>query len=217
MPPQAPAQQPAPVFPNPYAQPVPQQLPQQQPQPTGFGYAPFPGPPQTHPAPPFAAAPGGPRPGRSGSPVAAVVLAFFVSVLVSLLYGGAMVLTYEDQSLTIANALYLTHASVNAAIVGLLAGLLGHRRSGAHVGAAVVAALGAFFGYCNAVLLIAVERQSPSFVVDVLGEEPFFPAKAWWYGATGGEIDWFSPLGLVLAAVIGWGVARLIGSRRRQG
>ncbi|MFD5425105.1 hypothetical protein [Streptomyces sp. NPDC127084] len=212
MPPQAPAQQPpSPGFYNPYTQPAPQQPP------PGFASAPFPGQPQMHPAQPFVAVPAGQRPDGGGSPVAAVILAFFVSVLISLLYSGIMVFTYKDQSVTAANTLYLTHALVNAAIVGILAGLLGRRRNGAHVGAAVVAVLGTFFGYCNAVLLILAESRSPSFVTEVLEEEPFFPAKAWWYGGTAGDIDWFSPLGLVLAAVVGWGVARLIGARRRQG
>ncbi|MER5752746.1 hypothetical protein [Streptomyces sp. NPDC002088] len=131
------------------------------------------------PGPPFQPAPFGQRPSAGGNPVGAVLLAFFVSVVVSLLYSGLLLATYQDLSATTANVLYLAHALLNGAIVGALVGSMGHRSNGARIGGAIVAALGAFFGYANALPLIYAVKQSPTALTDLLKVEPFFPAKAW--------------------------------------
>ncbi|MGF0169769.1 hypothetical protein ACQF36_04335 [Streptomyces sp. Marseille-Q5077] len=146
----------------------------------------------------------------------AVFLAFFASVIVSMLYSGLILATYKDQSVTTANTLYLGHALINGAIVGCLIGMVGHRSNGAWISGAIIAALGAFFGYTNAIPLVFAEAESPSAVWDLLGYEPFWPAKAWWTDETTDGVDWFSLLGLVLAAVAAWGIAYLVGNRRRQ-
>lgn len=168
------------------------------------------------PAPPFQAPPFGQQPNAGGHPVGAVFLGFFASVIVSMLYSGLILATYEDQTLTTANTLYLGHALLNGAVVGCLIGLVGHRNTGAHISGAVIAALGAFFGYTNALPLIIADRQSPAAIGDMMEADPLIPAKAWWNNETDGGVDWFSPLGLVLAAAAAWGLAYLIGSRRRQ-
>ncbi|MFF5479647.1 hypothetical protein ACFY5C_20210 [Streptomyces sp. NPDC012935] len=170
-----------------------------------------------YPAPPFQAVPPfGQRPGTSGHPVGAVFLGFFVSVIVSLLYSGLILATYEDQSVTMANTIYLGHALLNGAIVGSLVGLVGHRNTGAHISGAVIAALGAFFGYTNAIVLVLAENDGGGALWDLLRYEPFFPAKAWWSDNASGGVDVFSLLGLVLAAAAAWGLAYLLGSRRPQ-
>ncbi|MGW0758774.1 hypothetical protein ACWD1Y_20305 [Streptomyces sp. NPDC002814] len=169
-----------------------------------------------HAAPPFQAPPFGQRPNAGGHPVGAVFLGLFASVIVSLLYSGLMLATYKDQTLTIAHTLYLTHALVNGAIVGCLVGSVAHRSAGAHVGGAVIAALGAFFGFTNTVPLLIAESQSPSAIGDMLEADPFLPAKAWWNNEIDGGVDWFSPLALVLAAAAAWGLAYVIGNSRRR-
>ncbi|MGW0611930.1 hypothetical protein [Streptomyces sp. NPDC002788] len=225
-PPQQPPQDPN----NPYMQPAP---PQQAP---SFGPAPVPGQPPTHPglppfqgqpvqpgqpmyqiqpAPPFQA-PYGQRPNVSGHPVGAVFLGFCASVVVSLLYSGLILATYKDLTVTRANTMYLVHALVNGALVGCLVGLVGHRSTGAHVSGAVIAAAGAFFGFTNALPLIIAESQAPAAIGNMMEVDPFLPAKAWWNNETEGGVDWFSPLGLLLAAAAAWGLAYLVGSRRRQ-
>ncbi|WP_328878842.1 hypothetical protein [Streptomyces sp. NBC_00299] len=170
-----------------------------------------------HHAPQFQAAPPfGQRPNASGHPVGAVFLAFFVSVIVSMLYSGLILATYKDLSLTTANTLYLGHALINGAIVGFLIGTVAHRNNGAWISGAIIAALGAFFGYTNAIPLVFADADSPSAVWDMVRYEPFWPAKAWWTDESADAVDWFSPLGLVLAAAAAWGLAYLVGSRRRQ-
>ncbi|MCI3277908.1 hypothetical protein [Streptomyces cylindrosporus] len=174
----------------------------------------YPGQPQ--PMPPYQAMPYGQQPsGVGGNPVGAVLLGFLVSFVVSLLYTGLILGTYKDQSVTTANTLYLLHALVNGALVGCLVGRMAPHSNGARIGGAVVAALGALFGYTNAVPLVGAVEQSPTFVGDLLRAEPFYPVKAWWHSGADGGIDWFSPLGLVLAAVAAAGLAHVIGNRRR--
>ncbi|WP_258053645.1 hypothetical protein [Streptomyces sp. Ru72] len=168
------------------------------------------------PGPPFQTPPFSRQPSASGNPVGAVLLAFFVSVVVSLLYSGLILATYKHQSLTTANTLYLAHALLNGAIVGSLVGLVAHRSNGARIGGAVIAALGAFFGYVNAIPLVFAWERSPVALMDLLEVEPFFPAKAWWTSEAHGGVDWFSPLGLVVAAAAAWGLAYAVGNRRRQ-
>ncbi len=171
---------------------------------------------QMHAAPPFQAPPFGQRPNATGHPVGAVFLGFFTSVIVSLLYSGLILVTYKDQSNTTAYTLYLGHALLNGAIVGWLIGLVGHRNTGAHVWGAVIAALGTFFGYTNAIVLVFAYNDGVGAVWGLVRYEPFWPAKLWWTKGTTDSVDWFSPLGLVLAAAAAWGLAHLIGSRRRQ-
>ncbi|SOD85036.1 hypothetical protein [Streptomyces sp. Ag109_G2-15] len=165
--------------------------------------------------PPFQQPPFGQRPNAGGNPVGAVFLGFVVSVVVSGVYSGINLATYKEQSLTVANALYLAHALLNGAIVGCLVGLVGRRSNGARIGAAVIAALGAFFGYTNSLPLIIADAQTPSVVGDLLSDDPFFPAKAWWSSEAHGGVDWYSPLGLVLAAAAAWGLAYVVGNRRQ--
>jgi hypothetical protein len=169
-----------------------------------------------HPAPPFQPRPIAQRSDAGGHPVGAVLLGFLVSGLVSLLYAGLNVATYKDQSLTTANVLYVGHALLNGAIVGSLVGLVGGRSIGARIGAAVIAALGAFFGYTNSLPLIFAFEETPAAAWDLLTYEPFFPAKAWWISETDGGVDWFSPLGLVVAVATAWGLAYVIGAKRRR-
>ncbi|MFJ7078871.1 hypothetical protein [Streptomyces sp. NPDC098781] len=169
-----------------------------------------------HGAPPFQAPHFGQRPSTSGHPVGAVFLGFFASLIVSMLYSGLILATYKDMTVTMANSFYLGHALINGAIVGCLIGLVGHRNTGAHVSGAVIAALGAFFGYTNAFPLIIADGQSPAAIGDMMQLDPFIPAKAWWNNETEGGVDWFSPLGLLLAAAAAWGLAYLIGRSRRQ-
>lgn len=205
--------QPPPQHPyQPYGQPVP---PQQPPgPPPGYGPQPVHG---THPAPPFAPQPFVRRPPRAGGhPVGAVLLGLLASFLVALLYTVLNVATYKDQTLTTANALYLGHALLNGAIVGLLVGLVGGRGNGARIGAALIAALGAFFGYTNSLPLVYAVESTPTAAWDLLSYEPFFPAKAWWTSEADGGVDWFSPLGLVLAAAAAYGLAYAMGARRRR-
>ncbi|GAA4807737.1 hypothetical protein GCM10023220_42570 [Streptomyces ziwulingensis] len=166
------------------------------------------------PVPPYRAPYGQPPRARSGHPVGAVFVGLCVSVVVSLLYSGLIVLTYKEQSLAASQTLYLVHAVVNAAIVGALVGLMGHRSTGAPLGGAVVAALAAFFGFTNAVPLILAESQSPAAIGDMMQVDPLIPAKAWWNDEINGGVDWVSPLGLVIAAVVAWGLAYAIGRSR---
>ncbi|MFJ8538587.1 hypothetical protein [Streptomyces sp. NPDC093591] len=169
-----------------------------------------------HAAPPFQAPPYGQRPNASGSPVGAVFLGFFASVIVSLLYSGLILVTYKDQSVTVANILYLGHALLNGAVVGFLVGMVGHRSNGAWICGAIIAALGAFFGYTNSLVLVFAESDGGGAVWDLVRYEPFWPAKLWWTDNPDSGVDWFAPLGLVLAAAAAWGLAYLIGNKRRQ-
>lgn len=242
-PPQQPSQPPqAPQYPaNPYAQPAPP-APQQPSQgfgppaapqqpPMHAGPAPVPGQPPVYggpqafpgqpgypmqPAPPFQAAPfGQQRSTASGNPVGAVLLGLLVSLVVSLLYSGLIMATYKDQSDSTVRVLYFAHALLNGALVGALVGKVGHRSNGAKVGGAVVAALGAFFGYANAIPFIVVNSSSVQTLRDLLENDPFFPAKAWWHGSSGnGGVDWLHLLGLLVAAAATWGIAHLIGNKR---
>jgi hypothetical protein len=152
--------------------------------------------------------------GSTGSPVGGVVLGFLVSFVVSLLYSGTVLLTYKDQSETVAHSLYVGHALLNGVIVGALAGMVGGSSNGVRIGAAVIAPLGAFFGYTNSVPLIIAESQAPYVVWDMLQNEPFFPAKAWW--GSSNDSEWISLLGLVVAAAAAWGLAYVTGNRRRR-
>jgi hypothetical protein len=168
------------------------------------------------PAPQFQAAPfAQQRPVARGNPVGAVLLGLLVSVVVSLLYSGLIMATYKDQSDSTVRVLYFAHALLNGALVGALVGKVGHRSNGAKVGGAVVAALGAFFGYANAIPFIVANSSSVQTLRDLLENDPFFPAKAWWHGSSGnGGVDWPHLLGLLVAAGAAWGIAHLVGNTR---
>ncbi|MFJ9122384.1 hypothetical protein ACIRJO_43635 [Streptomyces sp. NPDC102394] len=242
-PPQQPPQPPqAPQYPaNPYAQPSPPPAQQQSPgfgppaapqqppmqaapppvpgQPAMYGgQQAFPGQPAypMQPPPPYQPAPFAQQPhAGGGNPVGAVLLGFLVSFVVALLYTGLIVATYRDQSTTTANVLYFAHALLNGAVVGALVGKMAHRSNGARVGGAIVAALGTFFGYADALPVIVLKEQSFMALKSLLEAQPFFPAKAWWNDEAHGGVDWLMVLGLVVAAVAVWGVAHLVASRRR--
>ncbi|MFI6439458.1 hypothetical protein [Streptomyces sp. NPDC050759] len=208
-PPPQPPQQPQGGY-NPYMQPAPQQQP-------GFGPPPVPGQPPMHPAPAFQPPqPLGQGPATDGNPVGAIVLGLAASVLVALLYTGLIAATYREQSVTVATVLYLAHALINGAVVGFLVGSVGRGHNGAGIGGAVIAALGAFFGYVNALPLIFALEETPLAAWHFLQAQPFFPAKAWWNDEASGGVDWFSPLGLVVAAAAAWGLAYAIGRKRLE-
>ncbi|WP_251075507.1 hypothetical protein [Streptomyces sp. ISL-12] len=178
-------------------------------------HPPYQGPPYQGPAyqgPAY----GQPPRTTTGHPVGAVLLALCVSFIVSLLYSGLILATYKDQSVTAANTLYIAHAAINALIVGALVGMVGHRNAGAHMCGAVVAALGAFFGYTNSLPLVLAESQSPAAIGDMMEADPFLPAKVWWNDEMSGGVDWFSPLGVVIAAVLAWSLAHVIGKSRTR-
>lgn len=218
---------------NPYGQAAPPQRP------PGYGTGPVPGPmpipppgqvpgqvpgsahgpghPPMHSAPPFQPQPYGQRPNAGGHPVLAVFLGFAVSVVVSLVYSGLVVATYKEQTFATANVLYLGHALLNGTVVGSLVGLVGGRGNGARVFGALVAVLGTFFGHTNAIPLVFAYEETPKAAWDLITYEPFLPAKAWWTDEASGGVDWFSPLGLVVAAVTAWGLAYAVGARRRRG
>lgn len=173
--------------------------------------------PPMHQAPPFQPQPfAPPRPNAGGHPVGAVFLGLLVSFLVALLYSGLNVATYRDQTSTTSTTLYLGHALLNGAVIGSLVGLVGGRSNGARIAGAVIAVLGAFFGYTNSLPLIFAYEETPTAAWDLLTYEPFFPAKAWWNDEASGGVDWSSPLGLVLAAATAFALAYAIGSRRRR-
>ncbi|HEY9374792.1 hypothetical protein [Streptomyces sp.] len=199
---------------NPYNQPAASQ------QPLGYGAPPpmpgqapgQPGWPMQQPGQPYPhPAPAGQRP-KPGHPVGAVFLGLLASFVVSLLYTGITLATYKDQSESQSHTLYILHALLNGVTVGALVGLVGRSSNGARIAAAIVAPLGAFFGYTNAIPLVIAERETPAFVGDMLTADPFFPAKAWWGSQSGTEL--LSLLGLVVAAAAAWGLAYAIGRRR---
>lgn len=158
--------------------------------------------------------PFGPQPpqARRGSPAGAVFLALFASFVISMIYGGILVATYEDQTPDSAHTLYVLHAFINGAVVGVLIGLVGRRSGGARTFGAIIAPLGAFFGYTNALPVVLAVQQTPSLVGDMLEHDPFFPATAWWGSQSGTE--WISLLGLLIAAAAAWGIAYAVGRRR---
>lgn len=149
-----------------------------------------------------------------GHPVGAVFLGFFASVVVSLLYSVLNMATYKDQSETAAHVLYVAHALLNGVVVGVLVGLVGRRSTGASICAAVIAPLGAFFGYTNSIPLIIADSQGTSAFGDMMEEVPFLPAKSWW--ATQYDSRLISLLGLLVAALAAWALAYAVGKRRSQ-
>lgn len=219
--------------PQPQAQPQPQYNPGNQPPvpqqppgpPAGFGAPPaapgqFPAQPPppgyaSYPAPYGQQAPGQPwgQQPRPGNPVGAFFLGFLVSVAVATLYSLVMYGTYEDVTKNVAMTLYVVHALLNGAAVGAVVGMVARGRTGAHISGAVVAMLGAFFGYTNGVVFITADSGGFTAFRDMMEFAPFFPAKAWWGAAS--DSEWHSLLGLLVAAAAAWGLAFVIGRNRR--
>lgn len=168
------------------------------------------------PTPPFQAAPFGQRPSAGGNPAGAVFLGLLVSFVVSLVFSGLIVVIGEHLTFGTSTALYLAYALLSGAVVGALIGRVGHRSNGARICGAVIAALGAFFGWANFLPMYIVKEKGYFGIKDMLEYEPFLPAKAWWNDEAHGGVDWTSPLALVLAAAAAWGIAYLIGNRRRS-
>ncbi|MER7706813.1 hypothetical protein ABTX81_28435 [Kitasatospora sp. NPDC097605] len=199
--------------PNPYQQqpPVPQQPPAYG-APPPFPGQPYPG--QPYPGQPYPVNPAPYAPPRTGSPVGAFFLGLVASVVVAAIYSAILVFMFGDHpSRDTVHTLYLAHAFVNGAVVGLLVGLVGRRSPGAWIAGAVVAALGAFFGYADAVPFVILRESGADGLQFMLEHEPFTPAKAWW-GAWDGT-QWISVLGLAVAALAAWGIAFLTGRNRR--
>ncbi|MFE9441507.1 hypothetical protein ACFYO2_21410 [Streptomyces sp. NPDC006602] len=216
-PPPAPGQPPQ----QPASAPVPGQTPMYPGQAPVPGQAPGQAPGQPmypmQPAPPFQAPPFGQQlntQGGGGQPVGAVFLGFFASVVVSLLYSVLNMVTYKDQSETAAHILYVAHALLNGVAVGVLVGLVGRRSPGAWFCAAVIAPLGAFFGYTNSIPLIIGDSQGTPAIGDMMEEVPFLPAKTWW--GTQYDTRLISLLGLLVAALAGWALAYAVGKKRSQ-
>ncbi|MDQ0993399.1 hypothetical protein [Streptomyces sp. V3I7] len=222
--PTAPAQPPSyPGTPPPvHAQPPVQAgaMPPAPPQPLAFpGPGPMPAPAQPpmyppHPAPAYQVSPMGQPASGDGQPVGAVLLGLLASVIVSLLYTGLILAVYKDLSSTSAYVLYIAHAFINGAVVGALAGQVGRSSGGARVGAAIIAPVGAFFGYTNAIPLIIADGRTPSAIQFMLESDPLLPAKAWWGSSAGSTV--VSLIGLVVAAVAAWSIAYAIGNRNHQ-
>jgi hypothetical protein len=152
------------------------------------------------------------QPRNPGHPVGAFFLAFFASVFVSLAYSGIVLATYEDQSATTAQTVYVLHALLNGAVVGALIGLVARRSGGAWISGAIIAPLGAFFGYANAVPMVVADSAGFDMFREMLENEPFFPAKAWW--GSQADTEWVSLLGLLVAGATAWVLAYAIGRRR---
>ncbi|MET7478716.1 hypothetical protein ABZT17_30725 [Streptomyces sp. NPDC005648] len=146
----------------------------------------------------------------------AVFLGFVVSFVVSSLYTGVVLATYKDQSNTTAHVLYFAHALLNGALVGALVGKMAPTSGGARIGGAVIATLGTFFGYANAVPFVILKEQSEFVLRDMLESHPFYPAKAWWQNGADGGVAWPNLLGLLVAVAAAWGIAHLVGTKRGQ-
>ncbi|MET9513071.1 hypothetical protein ABZX62_32255 [Streptomyces flavidovirens] len=190
--------------------PVPQQPPGP---PQGFGGPPPFGPGQFPAQPAYPnQAPYGQQP-RSGNPVGAFFLGFLVSFFVAMIYSVVIYATAEDQSRNVGLTLYILHALLNGAAVGAVVGLVGRRSVGAWISGIVVAMLGTFFGFANGMVFMYLDIGGMRFLGDMLMEDPFFPAKAWWGSRSGTELH--SLLGLVVAAAAAWGLAFVTGRNRR--
>jgi hypothetical protein len=162
------------------------------------GQMPYPGAPMQQP--------------KSGSPVGAFFLGLLGSFVVAGIY--TLVFTFADFPRTRAtvNGMFFAHAALNGAVVGWLVGLVGRRRTGAHTGGAIVAALGSFFGFTNAMPLMYWQVGGFDWVLHMLETNPLYPARAWWGpDATG---HFVALLSLVVAAAAAWGVAYAVGRKR---
>lgn len=215
---------------NPYAggpavppqSPAPANVPQMPPHPPMQQAGP-PGPPpqppmqqgwpggQQPPVPGFPVQPGQ-QPPKSGNAAGALVLALFVSFVLTLLYAGVRAAAWQDITTTaVAITVWAFATLVNGAAVGLVAGRVGGDRDSVRVGAAVVGVLGAFFTSTNAAVATVISAQGWSTFMWVWKDNPFFPAVSWW----GTELQWLSVLGLVVAGGLAFVLALALGKRRR--
>lgn len=151
-------------------------------------------------------------PANSGSPVGAFFLGLLASFVIAMIYALVTMATIKDQSYGVVNALLIGHGLLNGAVVGWLVGLVGRRSTGAHVGGAIVAVLGAFFGFTNAMTFITADTGGFQSVVEMVKYTPLFPAKAWWGVDATGHL--LSLLSLAAAAAAAWGVAFAVSRKR---
>ncbi|WP_419997354.1 hypothetical protein [Streptomyces boninensis] len=151
-----------------------------------------------------------PPPPRRGNPVGAFFLALLVSVVLSGIYSMILLASYEDLSKVGLKTSYVIFGLVLALAVGAVAGKVGGPSTGAHICAAVLAALGAFFGFTNGYVAILIDAADFDLLGDMLEEKPFFPAEAWWKGLKAA----IALPGIFLAAIGTWGMAHLTGKRR---
>ncbi|MFH8559615.1 hypothetical protein [Streptomyces sp. NPDC017988] len=195
---------------NPYGQPV--QPPAPQPQP-GYGY-PAPYPPQQpmqpmQPGHPYPYAPGFPPP-SGAKPGKAFFLGLLVAAAVGSAYAGILLASNEDLSRVGLQAGYLVVAALLAVGVGTVVGRTGGRGAGPHVWAAVLAALGAYFGVANGYVFTLLDAGGTDLLEFVLENEPMAPHKFWWKRLNGGV----ALLGLAVAAGGAYGMAHMISKKR---
>lgn len=148
----------------------------------------------------------------SGNPTSAFFLGLLASFVVSAIYSAINAATLTELSYGMVNTLLIGHGLVNGAVVGWLVGLVGRRSTGAHIGGAVVAMLGAFFGFVNAVPFALYELVGFQNPFELVKHMPEMPVEVWWGGDGVGHL--LSILSLLAAAGAAWGVAYLVGRRR---
>ncbi|MFK4065533.1 hypothetical protein [Streptomyces sp. NPDC029674] len=199
---------------NPYGQPgQPGQPPM--PQQPGYGYpAQAPYPPQQpmqpmQPGYPYPYAPGFPPPG-AGSPAKAFFLGLLVAGGLGVVYAGILLASHEDLSRTGLQASYLVVAALLAVGVGAVVGRTGGRGAGPHVWAAVLAALGAYFGVANGYVFTLLDAGGTDLLEAMLEHEPMAPHKFWWNRLNEGV----ALVGLVVAAGGAFGMANLISKKQ---
>lgn len=194
-------------------QPVPGQAPAPGYPPPMGGQPPYPGAgPQGAPGHmPYPGSTMGQRP-KSGSPVGAFFLGLLASFVVAAVYTLVFVFTPLADTRASVNTLFFVHAVVNGAVVGWLVGMVGRRRTGAYTGGAVVAALGSFFGFTNAMPLFAWQVGGFDAVFNMVKMTPLYPLEAWW--GPDGTGHFVAILSLVVAAAAAWGVAFAVGRKR---
>ncbi|MFH8610376.1 hypothetical protein ACH4D5_23135 [Streptomyces sp. NPDC018029] len=202
--------QPQPPQHNPYGQqPV-------QPQP-GYGYpaAPYQQQPMQpmqpmQPGNPYPFAPGFPPPGGGAKPGKAFFLGLLVAGGLGLVYAGILLASNEDLSQGGLQASYLAVAAVLAVTVGAVVGRTGGRGAGPHVWAAILAALGAYFGVANGYVFTILDAGGTDLLEAVLDHEPMAPHKFWWERLESGV----ALAGLAVAAGGAFGVAHMISKKQ---
>ncbi|MFR9756617.1 hypothetical protein [Streptomyces sp. TR06-5] len=192
---------------------APQPVPPQGPGGPGAAGPPmYPGAWQGAPGPvPYPGAGAPVRPG-SGSPVGAFFLGLLASFAVALVFSVLNALLVLDQSRTAVNTVYIVHGLLNGAVVGWLVALVGRRSTGAHAGGAVVATLGAFFGFTNSIAVLNIVNGGLWGFFDLLSYDPLWPATAWW--GLDGLGHALALVGLAAAAGSAWGTAHLVSRKR---
>lgn len=149
---------------------------------------------------------------NSGSPVGAFFLGLLASFVIAAIYTAINAATLAEMSYAMVNTLLIGHALVNGAVVGWLVGLVGRRNTGAHIGGAVVAVLGAFFGFTNSIPFVMGGSGGFHAFLDMMKFTPMLPVKIWWGTDAVGHL--LSILSLLAAAGAAWGVAHAVGGKR---